>query len=450
MPCWGRLWGAVLVIVAVAGCQTRTEAEVVEGDAAVTEAEIAQAPTPEPILLDCPAPDVPGPAPIRFSTPYRASEVITIAAVGDVLLHDVVQEQIARIGYDALWDEVVPTLTAADLAYANLEGPTAQGVRANGRETEDPGTRYDGRVFTGYPQFNYHPDLVPELQRAGVDVVSTSNNHSLDRFALGADRTIEVLEANGLPFTGTRHRDRMGAPWHTVTAAQSTGGVAYNVAWLACTYGTNGIVDQANQVLHCYEQESEVLQSIRALNADPMIDAVIVTPHWGIEYTHIPGDRQVRLARAMLEAGATAVIGAHPHVIQPGERWVTQSGREGYAFYSLGNFVSNQRSLPRKTNLVLTVALAPDPIAPRSGLRVVSARHVPTVVNHRGGGDGRTIGIEVMDGDPSQSAARNLLESLMSPADQIGPTDLAWYERGCPIPGATQVTPTATPETDGG
>ena len=72
------------------------------------------------------------------------------------------------------------------------------------------------------------------------------------------------------------------------------------------------------------------------------VDAIIITPHWGDEYVNTPNAIQKEFGRKWIEMGATAVIGSHPHVLQPMEKVVTKDGREGFIIYSLGNFVSNQ------------------------------------------------------------------------------------------------------------
>ncbi|WP_341677399.1 CapA family protein [Niveibacterium sp. SC-1] len=63
-------------------------------------------------------------------------------------------------------------------------------------------------------------------------------------------------------------------------------------------------------------------------------DVVVVVPHWGMEHEPRANARQRRLARALLDAGADAVIGGHPHVVQDVEIY---KGKP--IVYSLGNFV---------------------------------------------------------------------------------------------------------------
>jgi hypothetical protein len=316
--------------------------------------------------------------PLLFDAACEPGATLTIAAVGDLLLQGPLQRQAydADDGFVSLWSDVADLLAAADVSYANLEGPTARGVNRAGQDVPDPGRVFDGTVYADYPRFNYHPSLIEDLVESGIDVVSTSNNHSLDRRVLGVDRTIDALEAVDLPFTGTRRSDGSGT-WHTYT---EEGG--FRLAWIGCTYGTNGIPDEAEQVRDCYEDEAEILAHIAELKSEPGVDAVIVTPHWGIEYTHDPADQEIRLAHAFIEAGAVAVLGAHPHVVQPWERYVTEDGREGFVVYSLGNFVSDQIPLGRRSTILLYLGLK------RLGSGAVvpyGARYVPMALDRSNG-----------------------------------------------------------------
>lgn len=314
--------------------------------------------------------------PLRFRDACRAGQKITIAAVGDVLLHGPLQKQAyaSGEGFRSLWKNVEPLLSRADLTYGNLEGPAAEGVSTGG-ETRDPGKVFDNRVYSSYPQFNYHPSLIPSLKSSGFDVVSTANNHALDRRSLGADRTIKNLREGGLPFTGTKPSTDANAPWYTITESRGV-----KVAWVACTFSTNGIPDTKNQVLHCYEDKATLLSTIRGLAGRPReVDAVIVTPHWGVEYNHSPEQQEKKLAHDMLDAGALAVFGGHPHVVQPWEKYVTTDGREGFVIYSLGNFVSGQTGTAKRSSLILYVGLTK---GSDGKVTVNGVRHMPLLMGN--------------------------------------------------------------------
>ena len=302
------------------------------------------------------------PATISFAAGKSVApgQMLTVAACGDILLHDGLQRYFStqKEGYAGLFRATRDLISGADVAFANLEGPCAEGVASNGSAVTPPKTTYDKAVYTGYPMFNYHPSIVTEVKKAGFDIVNTANNHALDRHQLGVDRTISALKGNDLPFTGTRSRQAMDVPWHTETMVKGAGG-EFKIAWLGSTYDTNGIPDRANQILHCYAHKEQVLAMTRELSRRPDIAAVMVTPHWGIEYQHKPERKQVEWAKEVAEAGATAIIGQHPHVMQPFDKITTSDGREVAIAYSLGNFVSGQIGLPRKSTAIMLLGLTP-------------------------------------------------------------------------------------------
>lgn len=131
---------------------------------------------------------------------------LVIAAVGDIIMHQPLQEKAAEAGFDSLWEQAIPYLKRANITYGNLEGPVADGVSKSGRIVSDPGHRWDNHVYSSFPRFNAHPSLVKKLHQSGFDILSFANNHTLDRFAIGVNRTIENLDRVGLQHTGARHR----------------------------------------------------------------------------------------------------------------------------------------------------------------------------------------------------------------------------------------------------
>ncbi len=369
---------------------------------------------------------VTSPAAISFKSCAEPAKTLTVAAMGDVLLHDMVQKWGAqqKDGYAGLFRPVEDIVKAADIAFANLEGPAAEGVASNGKEVRPPATLYDKSVYKGYPMFNYHPSIVTDLKNAGFDILQTANNHSLDRHQLGADRTIDAIKKAGLAFTGTRHRENMNAPWHTVTPVKAAGG-SFNIAWLGCAYGTNEIPDRANQVLNCYAHSQQIVAMVKDLAAKPDIHAVIFVPHWGAEYQHKPDARQTALAREVLDAGGTAVIGTHPHVIQPFEKYTTKDGRETLIAYSLGNFVSNQIGLPRRSTAILLLGLVPG----SSGkLAIANLGWVPLWMQVRGGFYAEAI---ERSKDPVSKEHRAHLLRLLPEGNLHPATTKFWQHAAC-------------------
>ena len=295
---------------------------------------------------------------LTFRAGCSGGERIVVGVVGDLLFHNSLQRQALASGgsYKQFWQSLSPALEGADLTYGNLEGAVAQGVGIGGRARRDPGRKWDGRVY-GTPRgsllFNYHPSLIGDLKETGFDVVSTANNHAADRGALGFDRTIDALGSGGVAFSGTRRRDAApGQRWAVKTKARG-----FTVAFIACTYSTNGMPDREKQALNCYSSRDEIFEEIRWNAQDPDVDAVILTPHWGVEKSSAPKQSDRAYARAAIAAGATAVVGTHPHVLQGWEKVATTDGREGLVIYSTGNFISNQVSDDQRTGIIGLIEL---------------------------------------------------------------------------------------------
>lgn len=366
------------------------------------------------------------PETLRFKTPVDPDTEILIAGVGDLLIHPSFQAQAVThdIGFLSLWHNTADLMRAPDVTYANLEGAVARDIAKDGSIV--PSASFsDTRVYSGFPLFNYPPTLPRALTQIGVDVVSTANNHALDRSSIGADRTLDAVEQAGLKATGTRRAGDTTAPWHTVTEVKGK-----RIAWLACTYGTNGIPDRQSQVLFCFREWQKTLSHIKALRADPNIDAIIVTPHWGREYTHEPSTSQTSFGRAAIEAGADAVIGTHPHVIQPLEIHRTQSGHEGLIAYSTSNFVGGYRTLQRRTAMILLVGLAQND---KGRLVAAGVRYIPLRQTFNGDEDTGRITTKVIDRSGAIAAANRAHIIRILPAGLIHPPRLPLSAIGtCP------------------
>ncbi|RMX00595.1 CapA family protein [Legionella jordanis] len=297
-----------------------------------------------------------------------AKTSVQIIAVGDVLLHKPVQHQGIRKGFASLWLAAIPKLKQADVTYGNLEGPSAEMLDAYGKITSNW-----NEAYTSFPMFNYPPTLLAALKLSGFDVLSTANNHCLDRRAIGIDKTIEVLNQNGLAFTGTRSSQHAN-PWFAETRTHDIA-----IAWLACTQDSNGMTDHHQQVLQCHRDKSEILSLIRDLSRQ--YDAVIVTPHWGIEYETRPNQTQQHLAYEFAQAGALAILGSHPHSVQP-FTWIEGLGsRKVFVAYSLGNFISNQGSLKNRSSGLLSLQLEKE----NGTTRIKTVSYHPTYMENRNG-----------------------------------------------------------------
>jgi len=402
--------------------------------AAIQPPDAAVEHRPEAAATDPPMQPVPD-GYLAFDRACTGGPVVTIAAIGDVLLHHELQKQAyaAKERFRNLWSNVADLLAAADVTYANLEVPIAHGMTKDG-EAKDPGLEFDSAVYTGYPFFNAHPSLAEDLATTGIDIVSTANNHALDRGSLGLERTLDALDRAKLVHAGTRRTTK--EPFHAITrVGPAEEGI--RIAWVACTLHTNFGKDTTGQVLHCFKKKdrAKLLATVRDLAAADDVDAVVVTPHWGKEYATSPHETQIELAQDLVDAGATAVLGAHPHVLQPWTKLTAADGREAFVIYSLGNFAHHQRSLDRRSSMILYLGLHRDAQG-----RVVPAGVGYVPIHVRMEGDKQKFFVEAVDRVPRSADttdARALVVEMFGEGNLLGPDEAAKSDkplaRQCPV-----------------
>jgi poly-gamma-glutamate capsule biosynthesis protein CapA/YwtB (metallophosphatase superfamily) len=264
----------------------------------------------------------------RTSRPVRIrSRYLTLAAVGDINLGNGPGAYMRRYGYRYPWRRVAPTLRAADIAFGNLECAVSR------RGSPVP------------KQFNFRgsPAALRRVASfAGFDALNVANNHSGDygrrafldtlrftrTFAMtpvggGVNRAralrARVLTRHGLRVAFVGFSDRLPLSFY---ATSSRPGIAF-------------------------ASLPAIRRAVR--RARRRADVVVATFHWGDELSHTPNARQRLFARTALHAGAHAVIGAHPHVLQPrrrlGSRIVASS--LGHFVFSTGGGATSETGILR-------------------------------------------------------------------------------------------------------
>lgn len=336
----------------------------------------------------------------RHINESRDENTARISFTGDLLVHHDLYNKVAddpKNDFTILWKKTIPLFEKADFSYANLEGPTALGIDKLKKDQGDVGFIYkkdmqkeDNVVYSGtHFLFNFHPKIIDDLRKTGIDLVSTSNNHTFDRGSIGIDKTIDEMNKRNFNFVGTRKKNSQDA-FYKIFPVKNV-----NIAWIACTEALNGFNDRFSQTLLCFDQKKEIIEMIKTLKARSDVDVIIITPHWGTEYQHEPTQMQKTVGREFLEQGALAVIGSHPHVLQPVEKYTTADGRETFIAYSLGNFVAYQKDLRRKVSALIYLDFTKDPRSGKTTLTnytyeptvrflkdIFPARHLKEVVEH--------------------------------------------------------------------
>lgn len=255
--------------------------------------------------------------------PPRAKEPVVLVAGGDIdmgrLRGQVMLQSPERDGLSAFAD----LFAAADLRFANLEST----ITDQRGLTQDPANML---VFTAPPA------AADALRRSRLDLVSLANNHAWDYGEAGLFETFERLEAAAIPWVGAgRSREEAHAPVVMDRSGQRIAFLAVTQVWNQAMNPHPGKERVADAT------EADLRAAIAAARALPGVDRVVVSYHGGTEYLDRPLPATRALLIGALDAGADAVIGHHPHVVQ---RVEIHRGKP--IFYSLGNLL--MRAVPRE------------------------------------------------------------------------------------------------------
>lgn len=286
----------------------------------------------------------------------------TIAAAGDLLIHQsVANAAAAGDGWDfgPMFSLVTPILSGADLAVCHVESPMSP----------------DNTNLAYYPVFNVPNQLAAAIAQAGYDTCSLASNHSTDTGTRGVVGTVEALDAAGVAHSGMA---RTPAERDQLNLLDANG---VTVAHLSYTYGFNAgelAADRSHlaNVIDADAIESEARRA-RAAGAE----FVIVSLHWGTQYTRDPDAYQTSIgARLLASPDIDLILGHHAHMVQP----VEVIGGE-YLAYGLGNFLSNQSpqscsTCPAGTQDGVILQLTVTEQGPGS-FAVTAASHTPTWVD---------------------------------------------------------------------
>lgn len=269
---------------------------------------------------------------------------IHISAIGDIMCHltnvkNAYNSTSKDYDFSNVFKNIKDYTKNADITVGNLE------------------TTFAGksRGYTGYPTFNTPEVLGKNLKSIGVDVLSTANNHCMDKGYSGLVSTLDFLDEYGLDYTGT---SRSAEEQNTILIKDVNG---IKIAFLAYTYGTNGITVPKDKSYSVNLIDKALIKEHIELAKAQNVDVICVNMHWGTEYKLKPTSSQEDLADFLFENGVDIILGSHPHVLEKMEkRTITLKDgtkKDGFVIYSLGNFVSGQIYANTKSTVILDIKI---------------------------------------------------------------------------------------------
>ena len=179
--------------------------------------------------------------------------------------------------------------------------------------------------YSGYPMFKSPDSLVDSLAASGIDMILLANNHIYDYGNTGFLRTTQVMKDKDMLYTGARHSEE-----EKKYVVQDINGIKV------------GMINSfdPNDRESFYQEIEEQIKAMRKDGAE----FIIVYPHWGIEYQMTEASWQREIAQKLCDMGVDAIIGGHPHVIEPVDVFTSEDGtHKTFCAFSLGNQLSNQR-----------------------------------------------------------------------------------------------------------
>lgn len=281
-------------------------------------------------------------APDRTAVDLPLYAKVRIAAVGDIMVHSPqfraqYRHETGRYDFTNNFRFVKTYLLHADVALANLE------------------TTFGGDTikYSGFPRFNTPDSLADALKEAGFDIISTANNHTFDTGINGVLRTIDVLRERGLQVIGTRKPEeeqsyivkdingiKIGFTAYTFETLRVSGKKTINGIIVPSEY--EGLIDSFSY-RNLDNEMLKIKKRIKAMREEGA-EFIVLYLHWGEEYQREPNGIQRRIAGILANYGVDLIFGSHPHVLQPIEYVCSDDGSKAtLVFFSLGNFLSNQR-----------------------------------------------------------------------------------------------------------
>ncbi len=261
------------------------------------------------------------------------NEKLKLLFAGDLMLDRGVRIDIEKNGTDYPFEEVKKIFKTSDATIANFECTAC-----------DTSFIPSNKKFT----FRTKPEWLSSLHKNGITHVSLANNHSSDYGEEGIKETANNLKQYGINYVG--YSSDKNSSCSPVIIKRNTNNVAiFSASFLrqdSISFICNGNVYLL----------SERIKTFKESHPDYL---VIICLHWGIEMRLIPTPDQVKQAHLLINAGADAIIGHHPHVVQTIELY---QGR--YIFYSIGNFIFDNNHSPANQGIFTSFSILNGKIEP--------------------------------------------------------------------------------------
>lgn len=269
----------------------------------------------------------------EITTKQEDTNKLSMVMVGDCLIHRFVytdaKNSDGSYSFSKMFTEVEPLIKNHDLAFYNQESNI--GGKSLG--------------LSAYPRFNSPEEIGDDMVDLGFNLVSLANNHTMDKGEQGVINSVNYWKTKpGVYYTGQAlsEEDR-----ESNIKIEEKNGIKY--AFFAYTTVTNGLLPPSGKeyLTNIYSKEKAKADIDKVKDK---VDLIIVSMHWGEEYTTNPNGNQKQIAKELSDMGVNLIIGNHAHSIQP-----VEMVDDTLVFYALGNFIAAQDTPDRQTGVVVSL-----------------------------------------------------------------------------------------------
>jgi poly-gamma-glutamate capsule biosynthesis protein CapA/YwtB (metallophosphatase superfamily) len=305
-------------------------------------------------------------------TPTPTDTRVKVSAMGDMLPHDTVNAAALQpdgsYDYTPFLSSIKPLVADSDIVFCNQEVSSA------------------GAAFgiSGYPVFNAPEKFSADLVNgAGCNAINIANNHMADKGQDSINATRAVWDNLGPRLISGANRSPEEQQVVTVTDVQG-------IKFALVSFAEYSNVPATDYGLNVFGNDA-VLTSVMA-TARANADVVLVSMHWGTEYSNGVNDAQRNEAARLVELGADVIIGTGPHVLEPVEWIPATDGSQTLVWFSIGNLLSTQLEI---SQLIGGIAQFDVVKTPAGVISIEVPSFIPTYMHY--------------EWSPAEAAAGNLL-----------------------------------------
>ena len=263
------------------------------------------------------------------------SNEVVLNAVGDVWFGDHpvtighgVRSIIEKRGSDYIFEMIGPVLKEGDINFCNLESVLS-----------DKGLK---RWLLNSLEMRGFPDCIEALKNGNFGIVNVANNHIMQHGKEAFRETINLLEKNSIKVLGLEIKN--GTKVHCITEN--------DIQLVFCGFSLHPEEYYVGKLEYSYRNsKKKIIKEVRKIRREHN-GIMVVSLHWGNEFMTMPSPKQIEIGREIVDEGVSVVLGHHPHVLQPIERY-----RKGIIAYSLGNFLFDMWGNNTKESIILKIII---------------------------------------------------------------------------------------------